>query len=268
MPTQRSAAEPITGVLGLGRFGASLTRSLRDIGWPVAPRGRQADDSDAALAAWARDCDILCLAIRDDQIDSVVARLAKLDLTGKAALIHSGLKPLEALAPLRDRGVATAKFHPLQAFAKNDGAPIPAGTPFAIEGQAPPAVYRWARAWSCPIRALSGELWSRYHLAAVTAANFLPLFIRAGAELLEPLAKDRQDALTWLRPLVERSVAAALDPANPLPFSGPAVRGDRQTIAAHLSLLAESSPDLAELYRRATEAVLTRAGHAMDPNKQ
>jgi len=253
---------PTTGVLGLGRFGGSLARSLRDLGWPVDARGRE--QARQPLSDWARRCVIICIAVRDDQIADAVAELASLnlDFRGKTVMHHSGATPLAALHPLRDQGAAIAKFHPLQAFARADGAPIPAGTPFAVEGEPPAAVHDWARVWSCPIRELRGDDWRRYHLAAVVAANFLPLFIRAGGELLEPLAKDRADALEWLRPLVERSVAAALDSQIDLPFSGPAVRGDRKTLAAQAALLRELLPDLAPLYRDASSAIGARSRQA------
>lgn len=243
---------PIIGVIGIGRFGSHLVHSLKQLNYPVTVYLRQTTQS---LETWAETCDCLCLAVRDDQITDCVTALAAAKLEGRSVLIHSGATPLTHLTPLSERGALIGKFHPLQAFTKASEAPIPKGTPFAVEGETTLAE-DWAAAWQCPIYRLSGDDWKRYHLAAVMAANFLPLFVRAGAELLQDLAKDQDDALQWLAPLVETTIRGALDPKRDLPYSGPAIRGDQQTIANHLDILKQSTPHLLDLYEVATERIL------------
>ena len=249
---------PVVGVLGLGRFGRALVRSLRDIGYTVAPKGKGGGDpaqDRRALTTWARRCEVLCLAVRDMHIASVVAELSGTGLKDKTVLIHSGATPLDVLTPLEQEGAIIGKLHPLQSFTRAVDLPIPKGTPFAVEGEVLALVKPWVEAWSGTLHPLSPEQWLIYHVAAVTAANFLPLFIRAGAGLLEPLARDAQDALQWLRPLVQTSVDAALDADNHAPFSGPAVRDDQKTIQEHEDYLAQKHPDLLPLYRLATQTV-------------
>ncbi|MDJ0836967.1 MAG: DUF2520 domain-containing protein [Acidobacteriota bacterium] len=240
------------GIMGLGRLGSSLAFSLERLGHRVLCRTRSAEEP---LETWAAPCTVLCLCIRDDQIQGAVQTLTGLDLSGKTVLTHSGTAALTHLDPLTQRGAVIGKFHPLQAFTRKEAEPIPPGTPWAFEGEIRTLITPWVNAWKGSLHELSGEDWARYHLAAVTAANFLPLFIRAGARVLEPLAENKADALAWLAPLVRQSLEAGLDADNLLPFSGPAVRGDAKTIAEHEALLAELAPDLLPLYRLATERV-------------
>ncbi len=241
----------IIGVLGLGRFGKALAASLHSLGLSLRLRDRQTSDP---LSSWHRDCQVLCLAVRDDQLPQVIARLASLDNQGKTVLIHSGSWPLSGLKPLQETGARVGKFHPLQAFTGSQTA-IPPGTPWACEGPIEELVTPWVHAWGGRLHQLQGDQWLRYHLAAVMAANFLPLFIRAGAGLLQPMARDSSDALEWLAPLVKQSVAGALDANNPLPFSGPAIRGDQQTLAAHQAYLAAHHPELLSLYQQTSQAI-------------
>lgn len=243
------------GIVGRGRFGSHLAHGLRQLGHQVAVRTRQ---MPLALDAWSADRELLCLACRDDQLADLVAALASCSLAGKIVLIHSGTTPLALLDPLQQAGAVTGKFHPLMAFTEVADKPIPAGTPFAFEGPIEALVRPWAEAWDARLYRLRAEDWRTYHLAAVLAANFLPLFIREGARLLAPLTSegDRGQALDWLAPLVRAAVEAALDPANPLPFAGPAVRGDSAVLTAQEHLLQAHHPDWAELYRSASAMIM------------
>ena len=245
----------VAGVIGLGRFGGALVRSLRDIGVDVRPLDRITQDKETAYRNWLADCHVICVAVRDDQIAGIARELAVDDLTGKTVLMHSGTANLDLLDPLARCGAATGKFHPLQAFTATSDAPIPTGTPFAIEGPVRDLVEPWVTAWEGSLHELAGDQWLVYHIAAVMAANFLPLFVRAGSSLLEPMSKGQAEALTWLEPLVRCTIDAALDPENSRPFSGPAIRGDQKTLDNHMNWLAEHRPELLPIYRLATESV-------------
>lgn len=242
------------GVLGYGRFGHHLVHSLRQIGLQVHiyQRGK-------SLRSWATNCGVLCLACRDDQVPDLVQAIKPLPLANKTVLMHSGATPLDVLQPLADAGANIGKFHPLMAFTRRVDAPIPKGTPFAIEGNIAALVKPWVQAWECLCYTLKGEQWQQYHLAAVTAANFLPLFIRAGSQTLEPFTTDKQSALDWLAPLVRQTLEGALDGDNDLPFSGPAVRGDEKILRDQETIWAQLDPEMAELYRLASQKIRTIA---------
>ena len=249
---ERAAQKPIIGVLGLGRFGGALFRGLQDAGYEARGRTR---NSDSDGRSWVEACDVLCLAVRNDQIAGVASWLLGMDVAAKTVMIHAGTTPLDILAPLERNGAMIGKLHPLQTFSQTHQPTIPPGTPFAVEGRISDLVEPWVQAWSGKLYPLKADQWTPYHLAAVVAANFLPLFIRSGAEVLASITSDRAEALDWLRPLVEGSVAAALDADNAAPFSGPAIRGDLETLARHEQYLQKHWPELLPLYKTASDLI-------------
>lgn len=258
-PTSKTDPEAmlceIVGVLGMGRLGTAFANGLRAIGCEVHARYRDAAQQD--LGSWLKPLDLICLSVRDDQIAGLVQTLARFNLMGKMVLIHAGTIPLETLNPLLQQGSRIGKFHPLMSFSDKKSGGIPEGTPFAIEGEGVEAVVRpWVEAWHGQLFHVRGAQWRTYHLAAVVAANFLPLFIRKGGELLEELTGgDQSEALAWLAPLIRHSVEKALNPNEDLPFSGPAIRGDGQVLAAQEAILAGTSQSWADLYRLASQQI-------------
>ncbi len=252
---RKQKPKPRVGILGLGRLGSALHRSLRDAGYPTLPRGKEAREKEPDPGPWVALSQVLCLAVRDDQIERSVSMLAPFPMKGKTVLIHAGSAPLRLLAPLAARGAIIGKLHPLQSFSQARDHPIPAGTHFAIEGDIEPLAKAWVEAWRGHLHVLSEDQWLVYHLAAVLSANFLPLFIRSGASLLEPMTSDPQAALDWLAPLIRESVDHGLDAKIEQPFSGPAVRGDQHTIEAHEKHLAAEHPHLKGLYQLASRLI-------------
>jgi len=248
------ASSPETmGVIGPGRFGSSLAMSLENLGFHVITRAK---NHALDLESWVMPCQVLCLCVRDHQIEDLVTQLAAVPIQNKTILMHSGVTPLSSLKVLAQKGAVIGKFHPLQAFTQVGSQPIPQGTPFAMEGPIQALVAPWVKAWGGVLHELKGDQWQVYHLAAVLAANFLPLFIRQGASLLEGMTSDQQSALDWLAPLVRHSVEGALNASVSQPFSGPAIRRDQATIAKHLSWLQHHKPGLTAIYQSATERIL------------
>lgn len=82
------------------------------------------------------------------------------------------------------------------------------------------------------------------HLAAVIANNFTNHFIQQAESIMEMSGLSAQ----WLYPLLEETVdkAKVLGAANAQ--TGPAKRGDEQTISTHLEWLRKNKPELAKLY--------------------
>jgi predicted short-subunit dehydrogenase-like oxidoreductase (DUF2520 family) len=239
------------GVLGLGRLGSSLAFSFKHHGAKVLTKYRQGD-----FATWLQQVDVVCLCIRDDELPEFVATHRHLNFANKVVLCHSGVTPLTVLQPFAEQGAVIGKWHPLQSFTNNEPAIVPPHTHWAFEGEIEDLIAPWTIAWDGVLHHLSGKDWQVYHLAAVLAANYLPLLIRMGSSVLEPLARDRQDALDWLKPLIEQSVAAGLDGQNDLPFSGPAIRGDTETLNKHSAWLAEHQPEFQALFMQASELLM------------
>lgn len=246
--------DKIYGVVGIGRLGSSLIHSFGAHGGKVLPKSKEGD-----FAEWLAQVDVVCLSLQDDALAPFVDVHQTFDFTDKTVLCHSGVTPLSVLQPLEKRGAVIGKWHPLQSFTLREPSLVPAGTHWAYEGDVADLVEPWTQIWGGVLHHLEGNDWQAYHLAAVLSANYLPLLIRMGSSILEPLAANRQEALDWLKPLIEQSVQAGLDGNNPLPFSGPAIRGDQATLDKHAAWLATHKPDYHDLFEHASDAVATFA---------
>jgi predicted short-subunit dehydrogenase-like oxidoreductase (DUF2520 family) len=97
---------------------------------------------------------------------------------------------------------------------------------------------------------------SRYHAALAHGANHLATLVVQSMDLLR--ASGSRDPAAVLRPLLQ----AALD--NSLAYgdaalTGPVVRGDAHTVAAHLQALQDAEPGTLAAYRAMAAATAERA---------
>jgi len=271
--THLQRSSPAIGILGIGRLGSAFSNSFRlqSIEHKTLDRPgflATLEASSTGLSSWVAECGAILLCVRDDQLEETVSHLSTCDLRGKTVLMHAGALPLGILRPLAKAGAICGKFHPLMSFSGSHDSVIPKGTPFAYEGNIVPIVQPWIQVWESPLHLVEGDSWQWYHLAAVMAANFLPILIRTGAKLMAQVPEtDQARSLEWLSPLVRQTVANALDAKNQSPFSGPAVRGDWQVLAKQEALLLERSPEWAGIYRSLSERIAQDSGIAKDLKK-
>ena len=78
------------------------------------------------------------------------------------------------------------------------------------------------------------------------------------AEMWNEMGVSRADALAALRPLTAATVEGVGRDGLPAAFTGPAVRGDVETVRLHLETTARHSPEMAHAY-----AALARAAMPM-----
>ncbi len=138
-------------IVGAGRLGRALGRSLRRLGWRIgavvtrsaahsraAVRAIGAGQPFATLTSAVMDADVILLATPDDALEEVARRLAKLagnKSRGKVVLHSSGALDNSVLRALARCGAATGSIHPMQTFT-NNSRPNLQGVIFAIEGDA------------------------------------------------------------------------------------------------------------------------------------
>lgn len=204
--------------------------------------------------------DLLVVAVRDDAIDEVAARLAPHAAKVDAAVHLSGLKPAAALASLSEAGLDVGVLHPLQSLpAPEAGAAALAGAWFAVTAADSGLAGRLDRFVESlggrPFR-LTDQYRALYHAAAAVAANDL----LAVLALADDLFSAAQVPFEAARPLVEQVVANAfrLGPKNAL--TGPIARGDVGTVAAHLEAVEQHVPERAEAFRVLARLVAELAG--------
>ena len=233
-------------IIGAGGVGQAIASRLFDLGHEVylVHRPHQVIRegiiglTDWRALPWER-IQVVLLCVRDSQI-APLAREIEL-LTGrKIALGHTaGSVSLEVLGNLSPKGV----IYPLQTFSQ--GVPIQWGRfPVFWEGDSlffdlatmlsgnPDKVYH----------ASSMER-LRLHIGAVFAANFTNALVDMAHRLIQP----KWDYTIYL-PLLE-AVVQKLHYLFPREAqTGPARRGDEETIQKHLKLLKAEWPELAGLY--------------------
>jgi predicted short-subunit dehydrogenase-like oxidoreductase (DUF2520 family) len=177
----------------------------------------------------------------------------------------SGLLDRTALLPLQGSGAGLGSFHPLQAIADPADAPTRfAGAYAGIEGdpRALAAADRLATSMGMlPVR-LSGAAKAAYHAGAVMAANYTVALAGVAERLALGAGVPPDIAARIYLPLV-RGAAANLERGPAAALTGPILRGDTRTIAAHLAAL---QGDDRELYRRlGLEALRLARAAGLDP---
>ena len=195
--------------------------------------------------------DLILLAVSDDAIAEVAAALPAAD----AVVAHTaGAKDMDVLAPHAHRGV----LWPIQSL--SHGAPVDMReVPLVVDGNDEKALGmldELARRLSDSVLQLPHGRRQHIHLAAVLASNF-PVFLLGEARRL---LREQQLPPDLLMPLwrMTASKAAAIGPAEAL--TGPARRGDLETIQKHLDLLTPE-PELRRAYELLSEMILHAHGH-------
>ncbi len=250
-------------VVGAGRAGTAVAVILQRAGHRiVAASGREAarrrvarylpgvpvvDPDDAA-----RGADLVVVAVPDDDIASVVERLAAAAAfrTGAWAVHLAGALGLDVLSPARRAGAHRLAMHPLQTFPDVDaGLERLPGCTVAVTADDRDGIalgLALSRDLGADSFVLADELRPLYHAAAVFASNHLVVTSAAAARLFA--AAGVPDPAAAMHPLQVASLdnVARLGPEEAL--TGPAVRGDAGTVARNLDALATSLPSAVPAY--------------------
>src|SRR4051812_39416220 len=261
------------GVVGAGRVGAVLSASLRRAGHEIVAAAGESDASRGRIAdllpgvpvakptAVARAADVLLLTVPDDMLANVVVSLvgAGAIREGQYVVHSSGRHGLAVLAPARDVGARTVALHPAMTFTgtavdldRLDGCVFgltaeTADRPFA---EALVADLRGTAMW------VPEEMRTLYHAGLAHGANHLVTLVTEAMELLA--AAGATDPSAALRPLLTAALDNALNHGDAA-LTGPIVRGDAGTVAAHLEDITTNAPHTLPSYVAMARATLARA---------
>ena len=210
-------------IIGPGRAGTSLAAALAAHGWDVVGfLGRHDDLADAA-----RGVDILVIATPDDAVAPTAAAVAP--EAGTTVLHLSGSLGLDALAPHPHR----AALHPLVPLpnAVVGATRLASGVTFAVSGE--PVARRMALSLGGRVVEVADADRAAYHAAACIAANHVVALLGQVERVAASAGLDLEAFLPLTRAAVDD--VAALGPRRAL--TGPAVRGDWDTLSRHLDAL-------------------------------
>jgi predicted short-subunit dehydrogenase-like oxidoreductase (DUF2520 family) len=274
------------GIIGSGRVAAAMAMALQThIAVPLLVWGRDPARRDALvatipgssaapdLAAVARTCDLILIAVSDDAIAAVVTDLAACLPDGaRPFILHlSGRSGAALLSPLQQRGALTAAVHPAMTFTGNPAQEVARmmGATFVITADDAPAIAA-ARALVALLGGVAEQVAeghrALYHAALCHAANHLVTLIAGSREALT--AAGIGDPAALLGPLVRAALDNSLD-RGMAALSGPLLRGDMDTIGRHLDALCADQPHLLPAYRAmagATLDAMEKHGQSVSPS--
>ena len=259
-------------VVGTGAVGEHLALALKKAGYPIGcivsrhlhSAGRLAEKVAAEKAvilgtAWPEGIDLVFVCVPDDAITQTAGVMGGLayDWSGVCVAHTSGALSSKALDALAVKKATVLSFHPVQTF-KKERLVSWEGMYIGLEGEV--EAMRIGREVAYALGSVAIELTAEdkvlYHASAVFASNFLVTVVGIAVELLEQISVDRPDALRLLSPLVRNSCENILDTSPEKALTGPASRGDLQTIQKHVDALKAKAPEKYQLYLELTrEAV-------------
>ena len=191
--------------------------------------------------------DIYIVCVNDSEIANVAKQLK---LENKLVVHTSGTSNISLL---KGSSSKTGVLYPLQTFSKNSKIKWKK-TPFLIEGnnlETGNELKDFASTLSKKIVPLTSAQRLKFHLAAVMACNFSNHLYALSKDFL---AKEKVNHFELLLPLIDQTVKKIkkMDPGEAQ--TGPAARGDKNTIETHLKLL-EKYPESKKLYSLFTQSI-------------
>ena len=262
------------GIIGAGPVAQALGRCLHTHGEPVIALASRTQASAERAAPFVgpsvqavrcsaipRLTNRVIIAVADEGIAPVAKALAAAEMTG-FVLHTSGASGLAPLAPLREAGVACGVLHPLQTVVPPEhGVSQFDGVAFAVAGDR--EAVDWAEAivtiLNGDVLRLSPDNLPAYHAGAVMASNALTAAIDAALVLMRQAGVEPEQALRAIGPLSRASVENTLRLGPQTALTGPVVRGDIATVAAHVAAVDRAPTSVAALYRATARHLLSLA---------
>jgi predicted short-subunit dehydrogenase-like oxidoreductase (DUF2520 family) len=270
-----------TLVVGAGRLARALVPLLPDAGYPVvavaAPRlarARAVARTASARATtraqeFAHEASLVLLAVPDGEIARAAGDLARATRGWDGvALHHAGALGVEPLAPLARAGAATGVLHPLQSLADPRlAAHHLRGARARVEGDARALAVATRLARRLGLRPLRldaadpATARAAYHAAASIASNDVLALLDVAVTLFGRAGIAADEAIAALVPLARGTLAQAERAGVASAITGPVIRGDLDTLRAHLATLAAADPDAAAVHRSLSVRLARIAEH-------
>jgi predicted short-subunit dehydrogenase-like oxidoreductase (DUF2520 family) len=247
-------------IIGAGRVANHLGLALQEVGIEISGvYGREKAEAASLSKKLGTNiitdltkkinADLILIAITDDAIGDVARKLSE---HTQALVAHtSGAVAMKVIPDYLRRGV----FYPLQSFSY-DKKILWDNVPFCIEAEKDEdlnAMGQLAERLSRKVHLLNSEQRKVLHLAAVFANNFANLMFEFSEELLSKANIDR----SILHPLILETANKVLMQSAAASQTGPASRGDLETIKAHQQLLGEDN-NFRKIYDLLTREIYNR----------
>ncbi len=268
------------GFIGAGRVGFSLGKFFARGGVHVTGYWSRHEESAREAAEFTgtstyqqitqilQDSDALFLTVPDGTISSVYLKLRESDISGKQICHCSGaLSAREAFPGIEETGACGYSIHPLfPVSSKLDSYRELTGAFFCLEGDGP-HLGQWSEMLEklgARPRIIDGADKTTYHAGCVFASNLVCALAWEARSLLEKCGFDPEEAMEALAPLMRANMEHILEDGPAGALTGPAERGDTETLLRHLACL-EAGPER-EAYRSTSQLAL-RAAREKNPRR-
>ena len=264
------------GFVGAGVLGSGLALALSAAGWRVTAIASRTHSSAERAAGVIEGCAALgsvqqvadgCDLVFITTPDSVIAEVCR-SVTwrpGQGVAHCCGAASTELLDDAARAGSAVGAMHPFQTFAAIEGPEQAAErlkeVTFAISATDWLADFLPTLANSLGGRGIEipGGMRPLYHASAVLSCGYLATILDAAVGLWASMGFTEDDGVKAAVPLARATIEAIERQGPAHAVTGPVVRGDAATIAAHLELLSRHAAHLLPLYRQLTESSLPLA---------
>jgi len=194
---------------------------------------------------------IFIIATSDDAVQQIASEIM---LPENAILVHtSGSLPLSVLGYSSTPNIGV--FYPLQTFTKNkriDWKEIP----LFIEsenGDTERVLISMAKAVTKKVHRISSGERKALHVAAVFASNFTNHMLALSKQIMS----EHKLSFEHLKPLITETITKALAIGPENSQTGPAKRGDLETLDHHMEFL-QDDEEVAEIYRVISQSIVDR----------
>jgi len=255
-------------IIGAGRVGTTLAYLLKQGGYSIGGMSCRSEEAARRAVEFVSggvpygdssqavgDSDIVLITTPDEAIGQVARQLgsARIDWKGRITYHCSGCLSSDILSPLAELGSAIGSIHPLHTFAH------PAhtvsrweGCYFFIEGdaQAQQVALEMVAALEGRGVVISPRQKILYHASATMASNYLVSLIWLSLLLWEKIGITFSEGASALMPLMKGTLEDVEKLGVASALTGPIVRGDLQTVRAHLQALREADSRAWQVYRK------------------
>ena len=242
------------GILGGGRAAWAFGSAWGRIGWPITGVWLRKESTSRLpellraprrpISELAAESELLLVAVSDRAIAEVVAQVPKTD----AIVAHaSGAQPAPA------DGFA---LHPLKALPPVGEPSDLENTLLVFQGEHRKTAKLIATAVGARFAEVTADQKPLYHAAAVFGANYVAAVLDIAEELMRRAGvTGTHEDLTALASSAIQNWTLHSDRSR---FTGPAARGDQETVRRHLQALANDT-QVAELYKLLAEWITARS---------
>ncbi len=221
------------GIVGHGKLGTALEKALRIAGHDVV--------SDPMTS------ELIILCVPDDAIAQV-----SIAFEGRPMVHTSGSNPSAILAGNGPK----ASMHPIQTVRNGAEADVFHGIHVSLEGNAEllPVLTKLVTDVGAIPLPVTSEQKKAIHVAAVMVSNFTIALHMMADEVLKSSGIETPSA-DMFKPLLDRTIANLREVGPAEARTGPAVRGDLETIRAHLAVL-DGHPSAEAAYKALSEVLV------------